>query len=39
MIKRLLQKIFGSKNICAHENRVSKTVKYCSDCKLVLDES
>jgi|10_taG_2_1085330.scaffolds.fasta_scaffold21513_6 hypothetical protein len=24
---------------CAHENRASKTVKYCLECKLVLDES
>jgi len=39
MIKKLLQKIFGFKVICAHANRVSKTVKYCTDCKLVLDES
>jgi hypothetical protein len=39
MIKRLLQKIFGSKIICAHTNSVSKKVKYCGDCKLVLDES
>ena len=35
----VLQKFFGFKVICAHANRVSKTVKYCSDCKLVLDES
>jgi len=39
MIRKILEKIFGRKIICAHTNRVSKTVKYCTDCKLVLDES
>ena len=44
MIKKILEKIFGKKTIgkkiiCDHTNKVSKTVKYCIDCKLVLDES
>ena len=39
MIKRLLQKIFGSKIICAHGNNISKKVKYCLDCKLVINEN
>ena len=39
MIRKILEKIFGQKIICAHTNKVSKTVKYCIDCKLVLDES
>mgnify|MGYP003154413848 CR=1 FL=1 len=47
MIKKFickLTKIFiparqEEKDVCEHANRVSKTVKYCMDCKLVLDES
>ncbi len=39
MIKRLLQKIFGTKVICAHTNNISKKVKYCPDCKLVINEN
>jgi hypothetical protein len=39
MIKRLLQKIFGTKVICAHTNNISKKVKYCLDCKLVINEN
>ena len=39
MIKKILEKIFGKKIICAHTNKISKKVKYCLDCKLVLDES
>jgi hypothetical protein len=39
MIKRLLQKLFGTKIICAHTNIVSKKVKYCIDCKLVINEN
>jgi len=47
MIKKLIEKIFGRfckckvevKNICEHANAISKKVKYCGDCKLVLDES
>ena len=45
MIKKIFKKIetmFTPSKIkleCDHSNRVSKTVKYCLDCKLVLDES
>ena len=39
MIRRLLQKLFGTKVICAHTNNVSKKVKYCVDCKLVINEN
>ena len=39
MIRKILEKIFGSKVICAHTNKISKKVKYCLDCKLILDES
>ena len=38
MIKKLLEKFFGSKVICSHSNVVSKKVKYCIDCKLVVNE-
>ena len=39
MIKKLLEKIFGSKVICSHSNAISKKVKYCIDCKLVVNEN
>ena len=47
MIKKIFSKIKnffvptkqGVEDICEHSNRVSKTVKYCIDCKLVLDEN
>jgi hypothetical protein len=47
MIKKFIEKIFGRfcrcevkvKDICEHATRLSKKVKYCADCKLVLDES
>ena len=39
MIKKLLEKIFGSKTICSHSKVVSKKVKYCTDCKLVINEN
>ena len=39
MIKKLLEKIFGSKVICSHSNTISKKVKYCIDCKLVVNEN
>jgi hypothetical protein len=39
MIKKLLEKIFGSKVICSHSNNVSKKVKYCVNCKLVINEN
>jgi len=39
MLRKLLQKIFGKKIICAHANNISKKVKYCLDCKLILDEN
>jgi len=47
MIKKFFSKVtnfFVStkqelKNVCEHTNKISKKVKYCADCKLVLDES
>jgi|TARA_R110002012_G_scaffold173948_1_gene338707 hypothetical protein len=47
MIKKIVNKIKSifisspkeDKVDCEHANRISKKVKYCGDCKLVLDES
>jgi len=47
MIKKLIEKIFGRfcrckvevKNICNHANAISKKVKYCGDCNIVIDAS
>jgi hypothetical protein len=47
MIKKLIEKIFGRfcrckvevKNICDHANAISKKVKYCVDCNIVIDAS
>ena len=39
MLRKLLQKIFGKKIICAHVNTISKKVKYCLDCKLIINEN
>ena len=47
MIKKYISKITNFfipvkqelKSVCKHTNKISKTVKYCVDCKLVLDES
>ena len=47
MIKKFISKITNFfipvkqelKSVCKHTNKISKTVKYCVDCKLVLDES
>ncbi len=45
MIKKIIARIKGMftpskiEENCEHANRISRTVKYCSECKLVLDES
>ena len=45
MIKKLIEKLFGKRcackmeKVCDHANNVSKKVKYCLDCKLILDEN
>jgi tetrahydromethanopterin S-methyltransferase subunit F len=45
MIKKIIAKIksifvsSSKKEDCEHIDRTVKTVRYCSDCKLVLDES
>jgi len=45
MLKKLIEKIFGkrcecnSKTVCTHENAaVRKEIKYCSICKIILNE-
>ena len=43
MITKIINKIKSiftpSRVKCDHSNGVSKKVKYCGDCKIVLDES
>jgi len=45
MFKKLFEKIFGKRcacNVkieCDHVNKISKKVKYCFDCKLILNEN
>jgi hypothetical protein len=45
MLKKLIEKIFGKrcacnvKAVCDHANNVSKKVKYCLDCKLIINEN
>ena len=45
MLKKLIDKIFGKrcacnvKTVCDHANNVSKKVKYCLDCKLIINEN
>jgi hypothetical protein len=44
MIKKLIEKIFGKrcacgvKAICDHSNNVTKKMKFCLDCKKVIQE-
>ena len=43
--KKLIEKIFGKrcacdvKTACDHVNKISKKVKYCLDCKLIINEN
>jgi hypothetical protein len=43
MLKKLIEKLFGKrcacnvKAACDHANNVSKKVKYCLDCKLIIN--
>ena len=38
-IKNLFASSSKKEEKCEHVDRTVKTVRYCSDCKLVLDES
>ena len=45
MLKKFIEKIFGKrwacnvKTTCDHVNKISKKVKYCFDCKLIINEN
>jgi hypothetical protein len=45
MLKKFIEKLFGKrcacdvKTVCDHANNISKKVKYCLDCKLILNEN
>jgi hypothetical protein len=45
MLKKLIEKIFGRrcacnvKTVCEHVTVISKKVKYCLDCKLIINEN
>ena len=45
MIKKRSEELFGKRcacnieKLCDHANNVSKKVKYCLDCKSILDEN
>jgi|TARA_R110000744_G_scaffold226925_1_gene345236 hypothetical protein len=46
-MKNFIAKLFGIKQClcdpirpsCDHANNISKRVKYCGDCKIVIDEN
>ena len=39
MIKKLIEKIFGKREAtCDHSNNVTKKIKFCLDCKKVIQE-
>ena len=45
MFKKLIEKLFGKRCACKietvyiHTTQISKKVKYCLDCKLILNEN
>ena len=45
MFKKIIEKLFGKrcackiKTVCRHTTQISKKVKYCLDCKLILNEN
>ena len=44
-IRKIINNIFGKrcacnvKTVCKHVNVISKKVKYCLDCKLIINEN